>query len=90
VQQGSSVTDTEIEAKVLQLVADQLGLARTEVASESEFDKLGDSLDKTELMMAFEDSFDVSISDETASTVRTVADAVKLIRVHMTAKQTEV
>ncbi len=88
-QQGSSVTDTEIEAKVLQLVADQLGLARTEVASESEFDKLGDSLDKTELMMAFEDSFDVSISDETASTVRTVADAVKLIRVHMTAKQTE-
>ena len=41
-------------------------------------------------MMAFEDSFDVSISDETASTVRTVADAVKLIRVHMTAKQTEV
>ncbi len=89
-QQGSSVTDTEIEAKVLQLVADQLGLARTEVASESEFDKLGDSLDKTELMMAFEDSFDVSISDETASTVRTVADAVKLIRVHMTAKQTEV
>jgi acyl carrier protein len=84
------VTDTEIEAKVLQLVADQLGLARTEVASESEFDKLGDSLDKTELMMAFEDSFDVSISDETASTVRTVADAVKLIRVHMTAKQTEV
>ena len=89
-QQGSSVTDTEIEAKVLQLVADQLGLARTEVASESQFDKLGDSLDKTELMMAFEDSFDVSISDETASTVRTVADAVKLIRVHMTAKQTEV
>ncbi|RLS64373.1 MAG: acyl carrier protein [Planctomycetota bacterium] len=84
------MTDTEIEAKVLQLVADQLGLARTEVASESEFDKLGDSLDKTELMMAFEDSFDVSISDETASTVRTVADAVKLIRVHMTAKQTEV
>ena len=83
------MTDTEIEAKVLQLVADQLGLARTEVASESEFDKLGDSLDKTELMMAFEDSFDVSISDETASTVRTVADAVKLIRVHMTAKQTE-
>ena len=84
------MTDTEIEAKVLQLVADQLGPARTEVASESEFDKLGDSLDKTELMMAFEDSFDVSISDETASTVRTVADAVKLIRVHMTAKQTEV
>ncbi len=84
------MTETEIEAKVLQLVADQLGLARTEVARDSEFDKLGDSLDKTELMMAFEDSFDVSISDEIASTVRTVGDAVKLIREHLTAKQTEV
>ncbi len=84
------MTETEIEAKVLQLVADQLGLARSEVLRESEFDKLGDSLDKTELMMAFEDAFDVSIPDDTAAGVQTVGDAVSLIREHVAAKQAEV
>ncbi|MSR41316.1 MAG: acyl carrier protein [Phycisphaerales bacterium] len=84
------MTETEIEAKVLELVADQLGLARAEVSRESDFDKLGDSLDKTELMMAFEDAFDVSIPDETAAGVRTIGDAVALIREHIAAKQAEV
>ncbi len=84
------MTETEIEAKVLQLVADQLGVPRSEVTRESEFDKLGDSLDKTELMMAFEDAFDVSIPDETAASVQTISDAIVLIREYIPAKQAEV
>ena len=48
-------------------------------------DDLGaDSLDQLELIMAFEDEFDIEISDEDAEKIKTVKDAVEYIKKHTT------
>jgi acyl carrier protein len=73
---SESLSDSEIEAKVVEAIADQLGVAKSEVTRSSEFDKICDSLDKAELMMEFEDLFEISISDDAATKLRTVADAI--------------
>ncbi|MFM2104578.1 MAG: hypothetical protein RL006_745 [Chloroflexota bacterium] len=72
--------ESEIEAKVLAAIADQLGVAPSDIQRTSEFDAICDSLDKAELMMEFEDLFDVSISDDSATRLRTVADAIDYIQ----------
>ena len=77
---AESLSASEIEAKVIEAVADQLGIAREEVTRDSEFDKICDSLDKAELMMEFEDIFEVSITDEAATKISTVADSVRFIQ----------
>jgi acyl carrier protein len=74
------LSETEILAKVAEAVAEQLGIAKDDVTRDSEFDKICDSLDKAELMMEFEDIFEISITDEAASKIVTVADAVKFIQ----------
>ncbi len=68
-----------VEAKVIEAIADQLGVAKSEVTRTSEFDTICDSLDKAELMMEFEDIFEISITDESASKLKTVADAIEFI-----------
>ncbi|MFZ9880864.1 MAG: acyl carrier protein [Phycisphaerales bacterium] len=73
---SESLSDSEIESKVVEAIADQLGVAKSEVTRSSEFDKICDSLDKAELMMEFEDLFEISISDDAATKLRTVADAI--------------
>ena len=67
--------------KVKEITVDQLSVAADEVKMESAFiDDLGaDSLDIVELIMAFEEAFDVEIPDEKAEKIRTVADAVKML-----------
>ena len=72
--------ESEVEAKVIEAIAEQLGVAKDEVTRESEFDKICDSLDKAELMMEFEDLFEISITDEAATKIGTVADAIGYIR----------
>ena len=74
------LSDSEIEAKVIEAIADQLGVAKSEVTRSSEFDKICDSLDKAELMMEFEDLFEISITDEAATKLKTVADAIDFIQ----------
>jgi acyl carrier protein len=74
------LSETEILAKVTEAVAEQLGIAKDDVTRDSEFDKICDSLDKAELMMEFEDAFEISITDEAATKISTVADAVQFIR----------
>ena len=74
------LSETEILAKVTEAVAEQLGIAKDDVTRESEFDKICDSLDKAELMMEFEDLFEISITDEAATKISTVADAVQFIQ----------
>ncbi len=74
------LSESEIETKVIETIADQLGVAKSEVTRESEFDKICDSLDKAELMMEFEDLFEISITDEAASKLTTVADAIEFIQ----------
>ena len=77
---SASPTDSEVEAKVIEAIADQLGVAKADVSRTSEFDAICDSLDKAELMMEFEDLFEISITDEAASKLKTVADAIEFIQ----------
>ena len=70
-----------IEDKVKQIVVEQLGVDEAEVTSTASFvDDLGaDSLDQVELVMAFEEAFDIEIPDEDAEKIRTVQDAIDYI-----------
>lgn len=67
--------------KVKEIVVEQLGVDEADVAMDSTFiDDLGaDSLDIVELIMAFEEEFNVEIPDEIAEKIKTVKDAVTYI-----------
>jgi acyl carrier protein len=73
-----------IDEKVKQIVVEQLGVDEGEVTAKSSFvDDLGaDSLDQVELVMAFEEGFDLEIPDEAAEKIRTVQDAIDYIEKH--------
>jgi acyl carrier protein len=70
-----------VEAKVKQIIVEQLGVDEAQVEGTASFvDDLGaDSLDIVELVMAFEEAFDLDIPDEDAEKIRTVKDAVEYI-----------
>ena len=70
-----------IEERVRDLVVEQLGVKPEDVSLEASFiDDLGaDSLDTVELVMAFEEAFDIEIPDDDAEQMRTVGDAVKYL-----------
>jgi acyl carrier protein len=72
------------EEKVKQIIVEQLGVDEAEVTSGASFqDDLGaDSLDIVELVMAFEEAFDVEIPDEDAEKIKTVQDAVNYVNTH--------
>ena len=71
----------ETLSKIQQIVADQLGIEAEKVVPESNFTKeLGaDSLDVVELVMAFEEAFEIDINDEAAGNIATVQDALDFI-----------
>jgi len=73
-----------VDDKVKQIVIEQLGVEESEVTNSASFvDDLGaDSLDQVELVMAFEEAFDVEIPDEDAEKIRTVQDAIDYIGKH--------
>jgi len=68
---------SEMEGKVKQIIAEKLGVSEDKVNPQASFvDDLGaDSLDQVELIMAFEDAFDVEIPDDDAEKFKTVKDA---------------
>ena len=70
-----------IEQRVKKIVAEQLGVNEAEIKNESSFvDDLGaDSLDTVELVMAFEENFDIEVPDEEAEKLQSVADVVAYI-----------
>jgi len=71
----------EIRAKVVKIVAEHLDVEESKVNDTSSFvDDLGaDSLDQVELVMAFEEKFNIEIPDEAAEKIATVSDAVAFI-----------
>jgi len=71
----------ELFEKIKVVIVDQLGADEDDVTEEASFvDDLGaDSLDIVELVMALEEEFGVSIPDEHAEKIKTVADAVDFI-----------
>ena len=72
----------EIAEKVIGIVCEQMGVGREKVQETTSFiDDLGaDSLDTVELVMEFEDDFDLSIPDEDAEKIKSVGDAIKYIK----------
>ena len=70
-----------VEEKVIAIVCEQLGVAKEEIKSDSKFvdDLKADSLDVVELVMEFEDEFEVTIPDDDYDKIKTVGDAVKYI-----------
>jgi len=76
------MSDVEIVEKVQHIIAESLGVPRTEVLPAASFinDLNADSLDIVELVMAIEKEFDVEIPDDEAEKIRTVQDAVDYIK----------
>ena len=72
----------DIKEKVIDIVCEQLGVQREKVTPETSFinDLGADSLDTVELVMEFEDEFDVNIPDDEAEKIQTVGDAIKFIK----------
>jgi acyl carrier protein len=70
-----------IEEKVREIIVEQLDVAADEVVPDASFiEDLGaDSLDTAELVMAFEEAFDIEISDDDAEKILKVKDAVDYI-----------
>ena len=70
-----------VAAKVREIIIDELGVEADKVNADASFvDDLGaDSLDTVELIMAFEEEFEIDIPDEDAEQMRTVGDAVAYI-----------
>ena len=71
----------DISQKVKEIIVEQLGVDEDEVVPEAHFiDDLGaDSLDTVELVMAFEEAFEIEIPDEDAEKITTVKGAISYI-----------
>lgn len=71
----------DIPKKVAQILVDKLGIAESEITPDANFVKdLGiDSLDYAEIVMEFEQSFDIRIPDDDAERLQTFGEAVKYI-----------
>lgn len=72
---------SEIEAKVKEIIVDKLGVDEADVTPEASFtnDLGADSLDTVELIMEFEKAFEITIPDDQAEKIGTVADAIAYI-----------
>ena len=70
-----------VEERVVDIVAEQLGVEKEKITSSSSFvnDLGADSLDQVELVMELEEEFDINIPDETAENIQTVGQAVEHI-----------
>ncbi len=82
-------TMEEVKEKVIKIVSEQMGVEKTEVTLETSFvnDLNADSLDTVELVMEFEDEFELSIPDEEAEKIQTVGAAVEYIVKHQGGKK---
>ena len=82
------MTEAEIEARVIEIVAQQLGIDKGEITRESSFtnDLNADSLDTIELVMEFEDEFGTQIPDDEAEKIQTVGQAIDHIKKAMAQK----
>jgi acyl carrier protein len=67
------------EERVYKVIEEQLGIDESEITEDASFeDDLGaDSLDLAELVMGFEEEFDVIIPDEEAEDITTVGEAIE-------------
>ena len=80
----------EIREKVMSIICQKLDVAKEKVTLETKFaEDLGaDSLDQAELVMEFEDEFDINIPDDAEGKIKTVGDTVKFIEEQLSKKAT--
>jgi acyl carrier protein len=73
-----------VEERVKAIIVEQLGVKESDVSTDASFvEDLGaDSLDTVELVMKFEEDFDIEIPDEDAEKILTVQDAITYIKEH--------
>src|SRR5262249_47397346 len=78
---GSPVS---VKERVIEIVSEQMGVAKDQVTPETSFvnDLGADSLDTVELVMEFEEEFDITIPDEEAEKIQTVGQAIQYIEEH--------
>jgi len=71
----------DIEVKVKKIVAEQMGVAEGEITRDTSFvnDLNADSLDTVELVMEFEEEFELNIPDDEAEKIQTVGQAIDYI-----------
>ena len=71
-----------IKDEVIQIITEQLGVEKDQITMETSFinDLGADSLDFVELVMGFEQKFDMEIPDEEAEKIQTVGDVISYIK----------
>ena len=71
-----------VEDRVIEIVSEQMGVAKDQITKETSFvnDLGADSLDTVELVMEFEEEFDITIPDEEAEKIQTVGQAIDYIK----------
>jgi acyl carrier protein len=77
-----ATSDKPVEERVKAIIVEQLGVEENDVVPAAKFieDLSADSLDTVELVMAFEEEFDIEIPDEDAEKITTVGDAIQYIK----------
>ncbi|MEE9259956.1 MAG: acyl carrier protein [Candidatus Scalindua sediminis] len=80
-----STEEQTLEERIREIIIKQVGGNKEQVTNETSFvnDLGADSLDTVELVMEFEDAFDMNIPDEDAEKIQTVGDAIKYIKEHI-------
>jgi acyl carrier protein len=80
------MTEAEIEAKVKELITQQLEVSEEQLKPEASFvdDLKADSLAVVELVLALEQEFSIEIPDEDTEQIKTVKDAINYIKTHAT------
>lgn len=75
------MNEVDVAEKITRILVDKLGLAETEITPDANLVKdLGiDSLDYAELVMEFEQSFDIRIPDDDAEQLTTIEEAVNYV-----------
>lgn len=80
---------SDISSKVAQILIDKLGIAESEITSDANLVKdLGiDSLDYAEIVMDFEQTFDIKIPDDDAEKLSTIGGAIQYIEAKLAEKK---
>jgi len=83
------VAPASVESKVIEIVSNQMGVDKAEISRETSFINAlnADSLDTVEMVMEFEDAFEMNIPDEEAEKIQTVGQAVDFIVEHLSKQQ---
>jgi acyl carrier protein len=78
VETGGRTVVPTVEERVIEIISEQMGVSKDQVTRETSFinDLNADSLDTVELVMEFEEEFEIAIPDEAAEKIQTVGQAV--------------